>query len=600
MTSSEHDRKIRQLAAAFIDGRLDEASREELNFLLRDDAANRVAFLSMVDLQCEMMRLLSSDELADGSSAAAEAPAADLLDVATPDALHGSPIERSKWRAGTGRSKSNDLLRNRSLPWALTVLSTAACLFMAVGYRSFWSDAAPPSPPVAASSVRVGQATATEFFDDTPKAAGEMLNWDHEYVMTSGVVSLDFPCGAEAILESPCVFRLLAEDHLLVSLGKCSLHAPEGAEGFRIDTPQAELIDLGTRFCVDVNEAGQTDVHVVEGAASVTPKLDSRAIAAGDSVTATKADRPNILTVGRAQRIGFDLPDAVTPIRYRRSSYRSVLPDRVLDYDCEITGGRGGELRSVRIQRGGRTYTYSAEDLIGIRLIHFVPQRPSHNVAATPQVATPLRDLLETDHNLSTGIINPGGNRRPLLESPSLVNDSQLAIEAKPADELSSAEYGQANTSGVTPGLGFLFEKPVVNDRGPDLVLFELQSKVDPPTGDSFHISPLHFEGSRRSHSINRYDITMRSPLAKMSHVFSMPQFEPSVNLLAASTTDATYEHPPALDFYILAVGVDLSDLGYADGERADGLFIQDDLLDRNLIDPVLIGGLPSLSETTP
>ena len=603
MRDSQDDRKLRQLTAEFIDGRLDEASREELNFLLRDDSANRLTFLSMLDLQCEMLRLMSADELPEDVKLPDDVGLPD--DVKSTDASARPSVAK--------RSRPSGLLRRDSLPVVWAIASTAACILMAVTYWLFRVDVPSVSTGRAddsiPSAVRIGQATATEFFDETPKAAGESLKRDHEYVMTSGVVSLDFPCGAEAILESPCVFRLLADDHLLVSLGRCSLYAPEGAQGFRIDTPQAQLVDLGTRFCVDVNESGQTDVHVVEGAASVTPKLvsrdsASRHFASGDAATdetrqPLAASRSNILTVGRAQRIGFDLPEAVRPIRYRPSSYRSVLPDRVLDYDCEMTDGRGGQLRSLRIQRGGKTFVYRVADLIGIRLVHFIPHRPSHNVAAMPGQVVPLRDLLESDNHLSTGMINPGGSRVALQQSPVLQNGSVQSVDPNGIGEQAEIATGESEVSAGTPGLGFRFDTPVVNDRGPDLVLFELQSKVDPPTGDSFHVSPLRLSGSRRSHSVDRYDITMRSPLAKKSHVFTMPQFEPTTDLLKASTADATYEHLPALDFYILAVGIDLSDLGYAAGETADGLFLQDDLLDRNLIDPVWIGGLPPLPETT-
>ncbi|MFT5127250.1 MAG: hypothetical protein ACI8W8_000851, partial [Rhodothermales bacterium] len=47
------------------------------------------------------------------------------------------------------------------------------------------------------------------------------------------------------------------------------------------------------------------------------------------------------------------------------------------------------------------------------------------------------------------------------------------------------------------------------------------------------------------------------------------------------------------LEFQILATGIDLSDLGYAEGETVTELFIQDANDDGHHIDPVFIGGLP-------
>ncbi len=61
-----------------------------------------------------------------------------------------------------------------------------------------------------------------------------------------------------------------------MTTGRCSVHAPDGAEGFRVDTPQTQVIDLGTRFTVAVDDVGQTDVQVIEGAAEVQPISESR------------------------------------------------------------------------------------------------------------------------------------------------------------------------------------------------------------------------------------------------------------------------------------------------------------------------------------
>jgi len=47
-----------------------------------------------------------------------------------------------------------------------------------------------------------------------------------------------------------------------------------------------------------------------------------------------------------------------------------------------------------------------------------------------------------------------------------------------------------------------------------------------------------------------------------------------------------------------LAVGIDLSDLGIPEGETVEGLFIQDILDDKDFLDPVFIGGLPSLKRS--
>jgi hypothetical protein len=51
------------------------------------------------------------------------------------------------------------------------------------------------------------------------------------------------------------------------------------------------------------------------------------------------------------------------------------------------------------------------------------------------------------------------------------------------------------------------------------------------------------------------------------------------------------------IKFRGLAVGIDLSDLGYTAGETVEGLFFQDALDDKHYVDPVFIGGLPAMRQ---
>src|SRR6218665_119259 len=91
------------------------------------------------------------------------------------------------------------------------------------------------------------------------------------------MMELKFPNGAEAILEAPAVFRVKHSDVLVMDTGTCSVHAPPGAEGFRIDTPGSTIVDRGTRFSLKVNDANETEIHVVEGMADVYPAVDGKA-----------------------------------------------------------------------------------------------------------------------------------------------------------------------------------------------------------------------------------------------------------------------------------------------------------------------------------
>ena len=207
------------------------------------------------------------------------------------------------------------------------------------------------------------QSAGGELYRDILPAVGQPLQNNHEYALTAGLIELKFPSGAEVILEAPAVLEIAAADRLIVRHGSCSVHAPPGAEGFQVITPQTDVTDLGTRFSVLVGEGGETEVHVVEGAAEARPRDNSEA-----TPLALKATSGKPLFRNAMMSIDF------TPDRYRRD-----LPDRVVGFQVGTTDGRlNGQLERVTVQRAGITRAFDAEQLIGIEVTHFRGGSNSH------------------------------------------------------------------------------------------------------------------------------------------------------------------------------------------------------------------------------
>jgi hypothetical protein len=261
-------------------------------------------------------------------------------------------------------------------------------------------------------------------------------------------------------------------------------------------------------------------------------------------------------------------------LEFKAERYRDDLPDRIVGYEAETTDdGFAGALQSVTVQRGGRQHIVPVNDLIGVKVIHFRAGANNANVAVPIGYDGDRLSALESDALLNTGVLNPGGASTPLREAPVLA--------------------GTADPDELTPGLAIRFRDAVVNGPGPDVVFFELQTVVNPPEGDAFHVSPLTFRGGLHSLTVSRYDIAMSSPEARLLPDFDLFFFrEPALSLesLVAGTAE---RRPQALRFRALAVGIDLSDLGYADDSKVDGLFFQDALDDGHIVDPVFIAGLP-------
>lgn len=110
------------------------------------------------------------------------------------------------------------------------------------------------SVPVASTDIHndaiLIQSAGGQFFRDAMPLAGQPLKSRHTYALTDGWIELKFRNGAEVILGPPAVLEVASEDRLIVRQGLCSVHAPPGAEGFRVVTPQSEVVDLGARFSV--------------------------------------------------------------------------------------------------------------------------------------------------------------------------------------------------------------------------------------------------------------------------------------------------------------------------------------------------------------
>ena len=95
--------------------------------------------------------------------------------------------------------------------------------------------------------------------------------------LISGRVDLDFAGGAKVFLRGPTEFSLLSDSRGMLHFGELAAQVRDGAEGFVIDTPSVEVVDLGTEFGVSVNRAGVADLHVIKGAVEArTTGLDER------------------------------------------------------------------------------------------------------------------------------------------------------------------------------------------------------------------------------------------------------------------------------------------------------------------------------------
>jgi anti-sigma factor RsiW len=420
---------------------------------------------------------------------------------------------------------------------------------------------------VGARHARLASSSHAKFFGELAPPVNSVLPPDREYVLMSGLIEIWFPTGASAILEGPAVFHVSSSESLDLSVGRCSVHVPQGTEGFHVNTPVTRVVDRGTRFAVNVGEMSETEVQVIEGAADVYDMDQVDVDADADAHSASELLER--LAGGEAKKYVSAGLVATEHVPFRATSYRSQLPDRVVSYETTVAVDGGAEdLTSVTVQRGGKVKRIPVDSLIPARLTWFKAMEPRPYLCGQADFSESRIESL-IDKSLVTGAINPDGSVDPLTTDPILEGDAG------------------------TPGMAVRFEQPVVNGPGADVVIFDLQTFGNPLDGDAFHVSPLKFRDGLKSYTIRKFDLTMESPEAKVLTDFYVHFFsEPAKSLEEFNSLKITRQKQ-SNKFRGLAVGIDLSDLGYASGETIQGLFIQDALDDVHHVDPVFIAGLP-------
>ena len=94
---------------------------------------------------------------------------------------------------------------------------------------------------------------------------GELISQGREIRLREGLAQLTFDSGAKLIVQGPATFVARTETSATMDQGKISALCPERARGFKLRTPTSEIIDIGTEFAVDVQESGDSEIHVFQG-----------------------------------------------------------------------------------------------------------------------------------------------------------------------------------------------------------------------------------------------------------------------------------------------------------------------------------------------
>lgn len=181
------------------------------------------------------------------------------------------------------------------MPWLISAMSLAACLILVV---TFWINTPLSNQDeFAATTVEQqdsGVAIVVNVVSSQSQAAFRNGDSIHrgEIDLQSGFLELEFYQGARIKIAGPAKLDVINDERIRLHYGKVMTDVPKVAIGFTIETPNSDVVDLGTEIGVYVDHQGKSQVHVFDGLAEARSKTGSKQLLRkGEGVSITSSNQ---------------------------------------------------------------------------------------------------------------------------------------------------------------------------------------------------------------------------------------------------------------------------------------------------------------------
>ncbi|MBI1373294.1 MAG: hypothetical protein GC159_11225 [Phycisphaera sp.] len=272
--------QLHEWIAALIDGRLADDEQAALGELLERDAGARRVYVEYFDIHADL-------------------------------SLEAEQVEAFRWsvdapvRGGAGRSRST-IARIGTWGAIAALLAVVAGMWVKIVQQNRAVDRPAMVGELSkADDAHWADGPARPRPDGTVAAGALRLD--------AGVATVTMISGAKLKLIGPAEVEVIDPKAVRLRRGNVTVDVPERAIGFRVVTPTADVVDLGTEFGVSVEDDGATEVHVFRGVVAAR-SLDSASVV---PIVGHEAGRVDV-TRGEFMSISFDgsrfgRPDRATP-----------------------------------------------------------------------------------------------------------------------------------------------------------------------------------------------------------------------------------------------------------------------------------------------
>ena len=165
--------------------------------------------------------------------------------------------------------------------------------------------------------------------------------------LKKGLLELSYDSGSTVLIKAPATYYIEAHNKGYLEKGSIRAHSPKTVATFEIETPNSQLIDLGTTFGVTVLSMLTTEVHVLEGLVKakslIDPDTEWKMLLTGKALRIKSSD--DMETKYTRFPVDKSFYDWAPPTRIQRSSSPKFVHwsfDRMQDKQFPETGNDSG------------------------------------------------------------------------------------------------------------------------------------------------------------------------------------------------------------------------------------------------------------------
>ncbi len=321
--------ELLKLATDLHDGLLDEDGMQEIEHRLEASSA-RNQYLDYVMLHA----LLEAKH-----EPALQGIAAVQLTTSNKTEHPKLSIEDLLSQGKKGQSRGWLSAKNRSM--STMALFSLACtiggLLLVAGLWRQTSQQGHTEPDFVAILTNTSRA---KWLSDAPGEAPVRLRAGSNLQLIDGLAEVTLSSGAVVVVRGPADLELVSPMLVRALRGTVRARVGQDATGFAIETPNAEVVDLGTEFGVDVNETGETNVVVFEGEVDLAYRAENLSSTPTRQIPLSSTSRKRLR---EGEALHLDVTGAARRIVSIDSNYFPVTAAKWLTIEDEpvvITGIR--------------------------------------------------------------------------------------------------------------------------------------------------------------------------------------------------------------------------------------------------------------------